>query len=158
MTYDARVTSIPSDRETQTHTKTWNKMEKGGTPGEGHLEALQDNRLEVEDLGVEVDGAEGARGDDHTLELGKYWLHCQAGIQAAQLQAHHSNEHGIHGRRQQEAKQMGDGREEGRKQGKAGRRTKAVASIAVMRGALESLQRTGLHACQRHRLLSHNVA
>ena len=30
------------------------------TPGEGHLQALQYNRLEVEDFGVEVNGAKGA--------------------------------------------------------------------------------------------------
>lgn len=89
----------------------------GGAPSEGHLKALQDNRLEVEDLGVEVDGAEGARGDDHTLELGKHGLHCQASIQAAQLQAHHSNGHGIHGVRQQERKQgQTDGRRQKRRQ------------------------------------------
>lgn len=59
---------------------------KAGAPGECHLQALQNDRLEVEDLGIEVDRAEGARGDDDALELGKHWLHCQAGIQATQLQ------------------------------------------------------------------------
>ena len=62
-------------------------MQKAGTPGECHLQTLQNNRLEVEDLGVEINRAESARGDDDALELGKHWFHCQASIQATQLQA-----------------------------------------------------------------------
>ncbi len=68
---------------------------KAGAPGECHLQALQNNRLEVEDLGVEVDRAEGARGDDDALELGKDWFHCQAGIQATELQAKMVHQGGI---------------------------------------------------------------
>ena len=56
------------------------------TPGERHLEALQDNWLEVEDLGVEVNGTQRARCDDDALEIGKDRLHCQTGIQATELQ------------------------------------------------------------------------
>ena len=33
---------------------------KAGAPGECHLQTLQNDRLEVEDLGVEVNRAEGA--------------------------------------------------------------------------------------------------
>ncbi len=33
---------------------------KAGRPGECHLQTLQNDRLEVEDLGVEVNRAEGA--------------------------------------------------------------------------------------------------
>ena len=63
-----------------------NKSEAGDSPGESHLQALQHDRLEVEDLGVQVDGAQCAGCDDHTLKLGKHRLHGQASIQAAQLQ------------------------------------------------------------------------
>lgn len=71
------------------------KVGTGRRPGEGHLQALQHDRLEVEDLGVKVDGGEGARGDDHTLELGKHRLHRQARIQAAQLHADHCIGQGV---------------------------------------------------------------
>jgi len=50
---------------------------------------LQHDRLEVEDLGVKVNGTEGARGDDDALELGKDWLDCQTGVQATELQSQH---------------------------------------------------------------------
>ena len=54
-------------------------------PGEGHGKGLDGHRLEVEDAGVEVDGAQGARGDDHALELGEHGLHRKASIQATEL-------------------------------------------------------------------------
>ena len=56
-----------------------------GSPGKGHLQALKHDRLEVEDLGVQVNGAQGAGCDDDALELAKDRLDGQAGIQATQL-------------------------------------------------------------------------
>lgn len=62
----------------------------GFSPCQGHFEGLDDNRIKIQDLGVEVNGTQGPRCDDHALELAEDRLHCKAGIKAAQLQHLHS--------------------------------------------------------------------
>ncbi len=56
-----------------------------GAPGERHVEALADDGAEVEDARVQIDGAQRAAGDDDGLEFGEHGLHGQRRVQARQL-------------------------------------------------------------------------
>lgn len=55
-----------------------------------HREAFRDDRMEVQEAGIQVKRAQCSRGDHDSLKTLKDWLYCQGCIQTAQLPQQYS--------------------------------------------------------------------